>query len=79
MNMQQSRRRPISELTTDELRARAAEVRAMAATATTKNIQDSLYRLTERFDRRAHDRTEDYICLWTNDWLRNSLISGNHE
>jgi hypothetical protein len=47
------RSKPISQLSADELRARAAKVRAMAATATTKDIQNALYRLAERYHQRA--------------------------
>ena len=41
------------QLGADELRARAAKVRAMGAKATKKHIQNALYRLAERHDRRA--------------------------
>lgn len=53
-----TRRKPIAELTRGELRARATELRAMAETATSKDIQDALYRLAERYERLA-DR-----CVW---------------
>ena len=53
------RRKPMCELTTDELRARAAALRAMAETATTKDIQDALYRLATPYERLADDRVSN--------------------
>jgi hypothetical protein len=40
-----------SELTPNECRARAAYYRAMAATATTRDVRDALIRLAERYGR----------------------------
>jgi hypothetical protein len=40
-----------SELTPNECRARAAYYRAMAATATTRDVRDALIRLAERYER----------------------------
>jgi hypothetical protein len=53
------RRKPICEQTTDELRARATALRAMAETATTKDVQDSLCRLAVRYKRLADDRVSN--------------------
>lgn len=53
--MLQPRRKPLSELTRGELRMRATELRAMAETATSMDIQDALYRLAERYERLADD------------------------
>ncbi len=43
----------ISELTAEELRARAEKARAMAETASTRDIQNALYRLAERYEQQA--------------------------
>jgi len=48
--------RPLAEHSVDELRARAAEYRRMAGTATTAPIRDSLRKLAERFDTLADQR-----------------------
>ena len=49
--------RPLAELSVAELRAKANQYRAMASTATTKDVRDSLLKLAERFDAMA-DRRE---------------------
>lgn len=49
--------RPLAEHSVDELRARAAEYRRMAGTATTASVRDSLRNLADRFDAMA-DRRE---------------------
>jgi hypothetical protein len=43
----------LSELSRDELLARAAEYRAMAATARAADVQAALLRLADRFERLA--------------------------
>lgn len=48
--------RPLAEHSIDELRARAAEDRRMAGTATTASVRDSLRKLGERFDALANRR-----------------------
>ena len=48
--------RPISEQSAAELRARASEYRRMAATASTREVADSLRRLADRFDAEADKR-----------------------
>ncbi len=47
--------RPLSKLSVAELRARAAEYRRMAASATTVDVRDSLCRVADRFDARAEE------------------------
>ena len=47
--------RPLSKLSAAELRARAAEYRQMAATATTADVHDGLCRVADRFDARAEE------------------------
>jgi len=49
--------RPLSQLTVAELRAKAAEYRRMAATATTELVMANLLKLAERIDTLA-DRRE---------------------
>jgi hypothetical protein len=49
--------RPLSERSLAEVRARAEEFRAMAETATTQTVRDSLRKLAERLDNLA-DRRE---------------------
>jgi hypothetical protein len=44
---------PLSAQPTQHLLDRAAELRAMALTATTQPVADALNRLAERFERRA--------------------------
>jgi hypothetical protein len=47
-------RRPLpSELTPTELLARGAEYRAMAATASSKDVRNALIRLAERYEELA--------------------------
>ena len=53
-------RKPLSELTPGELRARAAEMRRMAETATTERIRAALRRLADRFERLADDHGRDH-------------------
>ena len=57
--MQPPHRRPLSQLTPDELRARAAEARDMARAARSEEIRAALYRLAERFERLATSRADD--------------------
>jgi hypothetical protein len=52
------RRKPLSELTAHELRARAAVLRAMAGTATRKDVQEALLRLADRFARLADNQIQ---------------------
>ena len=49
-------RRRISELNAAELRARAAEFRGMATTATTAETRDALLRIARRFSDLANER-----------------------
>jgi hypothetical protein len=51
--------RPLAELSVAELRARAAECRRMAATATTVEARDSLLRLADRYDALADKRERE--------------------
>ena len=53
-----SGRRPLSTLSITELRARAAEYRRMAVTATTADVRDGLCRVADRFDARAKELTK---------------------
>jgi hypothetical protein len=57
--MQPPHRRPLSQLTPDELRARAAEARDMARAARSEEIRAALYRLAERFERLAASRADE--------------------
>jgi hypothetical protein len=50
--------RPIAELSVAELRARAAEYRKTAATATTEAVRDALHRIAQRFDATADEREQ---------------------
>ena len=54
--MRPPRHKPLSELTADELRGRAEEMREMAQTASSQEVRQALLRLAERFDRLADDR-----------------------
>lgn len=47
------KRQPMSELTVAALQERAAELRAMGATARTADVRSALLRLAERFDKVA--------------------------
>ena len=44
---------PISDRTTDELWMKAAELRRMAETATTREVMEALLRLADRFESAA--------------------------
>ena len=48
--------RPLAELSIDELRARAADYRRMAGTATVASVRASLHRVAERLDSLADRR-----------------------
>jgi hypothetical protein len=48
--------RPLSEQSADELLARAAKYRSMAATASTQEVMDALRRLADRFEAKAAER-----------------------
>jgi len=50
-------RKPLAELSPDELLARAADYRKMAATATTTGTRDALLRIAKRFSEMALDRS----------------------
>lgn len=52
----EDRWRPLAELSVVELRARAADYRRMAATATTIEVVHGLLRVAERFDAMANCR-----------------------
>jgi hypothetical protein len=55
--------RPLSERSSAELRARAAEYRRMAATARTETVMESLRQLAERFDALADQRERGVTLL----------------
>lgn len=48
----------LSELTAEQLRARAAEYRRMADTARVRGSLESLLRLAERFEQLARERDQ---------------------
>lgn len=48
--------RPLSDYSIDQLRARAGDYRAMADTARTAQVMDSLRKLADRFDALADER-----------------------
>lgn len=50
--------RPLSGLSVGELRERASRYRAMAGTASTGHVMQSLLKLAERFDGLADDREQ---------------------
>jgi len=50
--------KPISALTAQELTARSAELRAMAATATTAQVRDALLKLATRCEAVAASRAQ---------------------
>jgi len=52
-------RPPLSGLTADQLRVRAAEFRGMATTATTAETRDALLRLVVRLERLAIRREHE--------------------
>ena len=52
--------RPLAELSVVELRARAADYRRMAGTATTKEVMHGLLRVAERFDAMAEERVRGH-------------------
>jgi len=49
-------RNSLSQLTSDELLARAREYRRMAAAATTNEAMQSLLRLAERYEKQAREK-----------------------
>jgi hypothetical protein len=55
-------RAPLSSLTPEQLRERAAEFRRMAATATPAQIRDALIRLAERLEALARVRDTIERC-----------------
>ena len=60
---------PLAERTSNELRARAAELRRMAATATTADTRASLESLAERFTVLADRREAQERCAAQHDTI----------